>query len=231
MNKPLEEINGLVKDLFYVSGKLDEIVKQLAPEEPPEDYEELDDEDYVAVNDIATCSNPVAYNVVRKWVGASVAAAKASNPGYRFYRKKAEETDGKWRFLKPDEIVQEGDWCNAKENQPKLPVTPNDGGWVKCKAIGHGANVPGLVYARRIYAEPAAEPEPKYRYDHHIGKADYDKQAEFANYTAGFDVTWHKARLEDFYESSRYPKNRIYVGINAFGVTFQASHCRIEEAQ
>lgn len=283
MNKPLEEAIEYAQKLAALLATLDD------REDVLEGYEELDDEDHIAANDIAVSSNPASYDIVPACAGVRVADAKAAYPGYRFYRKKAEE---KWRFLEPDEIVQDGDVGTWSKNAT-LPPVKSSTRWWKCRSsvglkasefqgsayarridaepvaepelkaewrwlegheviqagdmvtwkgwekptlppddrfskaissVGKRVSTLDLLAARRIDAEPAAEPEPKYRYDHHIGLADIGKEVQVRN-----TGEWKACGvLSEIGNDSRNAHERFYRIRNN---SLKWRHCRIEESQ
>ena len=66
----------------------------------------------------------------------------------------------RWRILEPGEVVQEGDWVNAKDNKPD--EDPPGGGWMPAVASvigGEASQAMGLYVARPVADEPAKEPE------------------------------------------------------------------------
>ncbi len=72
----------------------------------------------------------------------------------------ANEPPKKWRILEPGEVVQEGDWVNAKDNKPD--EDPPGGGWMPAVASvigGEASQAMGLYVARPVADEPAKEPE------------------------------------------------------------------------
>lgn len=218
MNKPLEEAIEYAQKLAALLATLDDREDALAG------YEELDDEDHIASSDVAISSNPASYDIVPGCAGYQVKHAKAAYPGYRFYRKKEEETGEEWRFLEPDEIVQEGDLVAPKAWSQKL-YPPDKTVWHKALNIGRPAHyAPHKVYARRIDAEPAAELEPKYRYDHHIGLADIGKEVQVRN-----TGEWKACGvLSEIGNDTPNPYARFYRIRNN---SLKWRHCRIEEAQ
>lgn len=212
MNKPLEEAIEYAQKLAALLATLDD------REDVLEGYEELDDEDHIAANDIAVSSNPASYDIVPGCAGYQVKHAKAAYPGYRFYRKKAEA----WRWLKNGEVLRKGDMGCPKGLNPTLP--PNCD-WIETINAGRVVrSTDGNFYARRIDAEPAAEPEPNYRYDHHIGLADIGKEVQVRN--TGEWSLW--GVLDEIGNDSTNRYERFYRIRNN---SLKWRHCRIEESQ